>query len=53
LKDIDKATWVRIYIDKTKKPVPAKEGETPVYPIAMIVVIPPPAESDPFVIPGS
>lgn len=53
LKDLDTKQWVRIIIDKTKKPAPVKEGEAPVYPITSIIVIPPPAESDPYVIPGS
>jgi len=53
LKDLDTKQWVRIYLDRTKKPTPAKDGEPLVYPITGIVVIPTPAESDPFIIPGS
>ena len=49
LKEIAKDDWVRIYLDKTKKPM----GDPPVYPVNMIIVIDPPKEVDPFVIPGS
>jgi hypothetical protein len=54
VKELNTRNWVRIYIDKTKKPTPpAKEGDPLIYPITSIIVIPAPAEADPFAIPGS
>jgi len=52
LKEITEKQWVRVFIDRTKKPTPGKDGEPTIYPITMIQVVQPPAESDPFVIPG-
>jgi hypothetical protein len=54
VKELNTQNWVRIYIDRTKKPAaPAKEGDPTIYPITGIIVIPAPTEADPFAIPGS
>jgi hypothetical protein len=52
LKDIDSKTWVRVYIDKNKKPMPGDKASEPIYPLTMIVIVPAPKERDPFAIPG-
>jgi hypothetical protein len=53
VKDLDKLHYYRLYIDKSKKPIPpAQADELPVHTAGMFVIQPQPKEPDPFAIPG-